>query len=58
MIDMSELTTQSPVITKYPDAPVPTRFTKFMRQNVVLQFGKFVAMCATIMMMVLKGHEK
>lgn len=55
---MSELTTQSPVITKYPDAPVPTRFTKFMRQNVVLQFGKFVAMCATIMMMVLKGHEK
>ena len=54
---MSELEMQSPIITKYPDAPVPTRFTKAMRQNVVLQLGKFIVMCANIMMMVLKGHE-
>lgn len=54
---MSEHAMQPPIITNYPDAPVPTRFTRAMRQNVVIQFGKFVLMCANIMMMVLKGHE-
>ncbi|NLT30189.1 MAG: hypothetical protein GXX86_06985 [Propionibacterium sp.] len=55
---MSEIAKQSPVITHYPDAPVPTRFTRWNRQNPVLQFGKFVMACINIMMMVIKGHEK
>lgn len=47
----------SPVITSYPDAPIPTRRTKRTRQNVFIQFGKFVGMSANILMMVIKGHE-
>lgn len=49
--------TPSPVITRYPDAPVPTKFTKAMRQNPFLQLWKFISMSVNIMMMVIKGHE-
>lgn len=48
----------SPVITKYPDAPLPTPFTRFNRKNLLIQIPKFFMMNANIMMMVLKGHEK
>ncbi|HHW83667.1 MAG TPA: hypothetical protein GX743_07655 [Actinomycetales bacterium] len=49
---------KSPVITEYPDAPVPTRWTKSTRQNPIVQFPKFVGAAVNIMMMVIKGHEK
>lgn len=55
---MSESEKKSPVITKYPDAPVPTRITKHSRHNIFIQFYKFVEMCVNIMMMVIKGHGK
>ncbi len=48
----------APVITKYPDAPLPGAFTKFNRKNILVQIPKFFMMCANIMMMVLKGHDK
>lgn len=48
----------SPVITSYPDAPVPTRFTRLNRQNPLTQGVKFLLMCGNIMMMVIKGHEE
>lgn len=48
----------SPLITTYPHAPTPTRLTLLNRHNPVIQAGKFVGMCANIMMMVIKGHEK
>lgn len=47
---------KSPVITEYPDAPVPTKATKRGRQNVLIQFPKFVMASVNIMMMVIKGH--
>lgn len=54
------MTTQpaSPVITAFPAAPVPTPATLAMRKNLVVQFARFVAIDARIMMMVLKGHEE
>jgi len=58
VIDMSQTNESSPVITKYPDAPMPTPFTRFNRHNLLIQVPKFVIMCANIMMMVLKGHDK
>lgn len=54
---MSESEKKSPVITKYPDAPLPTAVTKHARKNVVIQFYKFMEMSANIMMMVIKGHK-
>lgn len=47
----------SPVIRNYPDAPVPTRWTKAARQNPLIQFPKFLMAAANIMMMVIKGHK-
>jgi hypothetical protein len=54
------MTTQpaSPVITTFPSAPIPTPATLAMRKNLVVQFTRFVAIDARIMMMVLKGHEE
>ena len=54
---MSENEKKPPVITKYPDAPVPTRATVRGRQNVLIQFPKFVLAAGNIMMMVIKGHK-
>lgn len=47
---------QSPVITSYPDAPLPTAQTLRRRQNVVVQLWRFIVNAGNIMMMVLKGH--
>lgn len=58
MIEMSQTTESAPVITRYPDAPTPTRLTRFNRHNLLIQIPKFVLMCANIMMMVIKGHDK
>lgn len=52
---MSENT--SPVITAYPDAPLPTRRTLRRRQNVIIQFWRFLVNSGNIMMMVIKGHD-
>lgn len=50
--------TNPPVTTTYPDAPLPTRLTRFNRKNLLVQIPKFVMMNANILMMVIKGHEK
>lgn len=55
---MSDTTTPSPVITRYPDAPLPTRRTLSNRKNLLVQVPKFFIMNGNIIMMVLKGHEK
>ena len=51
-------TTASPVVTRFPSAPVPTPLTLAMRKNLLVQAVRFVAIDARIMMMVLKGHEE
>lgn len=58
MSQTNPVATPSPVITKYPDAPVPTAFTRFNRQNLLIQVPKFFIMCGNILMMVIKGHDK
>ena len=54
---MTEIQKKSPVITEYPNAPVPTKWTKANRQNPITQGYKFIMMCINIMMMVIKGHD-
>jgi len=57
VIDMTDNNTPSPVITHYPDAPIPTRLTRMNRQNPLVQVPKFIGLSASIVMMVLKGHQ-
>ena len=47
-----------PVITSYPDAPLPTKKTLRRRQNLLIQFGRFVVGSVNIMMMVVTGHKE
>lgn len=54
---MTDNNTPSPVITHYPDAPIPTRLTRMNRQNPLVQVPKFIGLSASIVMMVLKGHQ-
>lgn len=52
------MTSDSPVITSYPDAPLPTKRTLRRRKNVLIQLWRFVVNNANIMMMVIKGHDQ
>lgn len=59
---MSELKMHEPVpgadpIVDLSSAPLPTKQTLKARQNLLTQFGKFVAFDLRIMRMVVKGNK-
>lgn len=57
-ISAQERNADNPTIKReYPDAPLPTKSTLHTRQNVVIQFGKFVGICLSVMGMVVRGHD-
>ncbi|MDO5025176.1 MAG: hypothetical protein Q4E03_01490 [Trueperella sp.] len=57
-ISAQERNADNPTIKReYADAPLPTRMTLHARQNVVIQFAKFIGISLSVLGMVVRGHD-
>ena len=54
---MSESNPPSSDVTTFDDAPLPTEHQMKARNNLVVQFGRFIALNLKMMGMVRKGHH-